>query len=523
MLISVNDITIQIGNKHLFEHTNWVIEKNQHWAIAGKTGSGKSTLAKAISYKAQIVRGQIVYYFDDDSAAQGRTYLNPKEILTFSSESHQDFYRRYSSYHQARWQSLEGDDIPVVSSLFSPDSLEPSSYAEAVPSAAADSVYRRRDSILDLFKLNSLLERKVHQLSHGESRKVLLARLLMYSPRLLILDDPYTGLDQHSRELLAHAIDTLIAHGDTQILFVSSRVEDIPESIDHLLVVHDSRVAAKGDRKTLSGDANLQPDFSSQGSASSGFQKTAAFEKMVEKYSGALKNNPLLDSSVFVQMENVSITYESNKILNQIQWTVKQGERWALLGHNGAGKTTLLSLILADNPQAYANLITLFGKRRGSGETIWQIKKNIGWVSPELQVHYPKNISCLEVVCSGFFDSIGLYRRCSQAQIELASGWIQVFGMEALADKTFFTLSTGQQRLILLARALVKNPPLLILDEPCQGLDAFYRDYFVGFLNQLCEHTPITLIYVTHYANELPASITHRLMLDHGEAKSEEA
>jgi molybdate transport system ATP-binding protein len=520
MLISVNDITIQIGNKHLFEHTNWVIEKNQHWAIAGKTGSGKSTLAKAISYKAQIIQGQIVYYFDD-SAAQGRTYLNPKEILTFSSEIHQDFYRRYASYHQARWQSLEGEDVPVVSSLFSPSSLEPSYAEEDVPSDVEDRVRRKRDAVLDLFKLTSLLGRKVHQLSHGESRKVLLARLLMYSPRLLILDDPYTGLDQNSRGLLSHAIDTLIAHGEPQILFVSSRLEDIPESIDHLLVVSDSRVSAKGDRKILSGDANFQSDFSSQGSASSGFQKTAAFEKTVEKYSAALKNNPLLDASIFVQMENVSITYEKNKILNQIHWTVKQGERWALMGHNGAGKTTLLSLILADNPQAYANAITLFGKRRGSGETIWQIKKNIGWVSPELQVHYPKDSSCLDVVCSGFFDSIGLYRRCSQAQIELASGWTQVFEMEALADKPFFTLSTGQQRLILLARALVKNPPLLILDEPCQGLDAFYRDYFVGFLNQLCEHTPITLIYVTHYENELPASITHRLMLDHGEAKSD--
>jgi molybdate transport system ATP-binding protein len=219
-------------------------------------------------------------------------------------------------------------------------------------------------------------------------------------------------------------------------------------------------------------------------------------------------------------MAGVSVRYGEVQVLSQVDWTVRQGERWALLGANGAGKTTLLSLILGDNPQAYANQIDLFGRRRGTGESIWEIKHNVGWVSPELQIYYPREASFLDVVCSGFFDSAGLYRTPGAEQSALAMGWVRAFGMEAAASLPFNGLSAGQQRLALLARALVKHPPLLVLDEPCQGLDEPHRRYFVELLDQLCAQAPLTLIYVTHYLEEIPRCVSHRLRLEKGEASS---
>jgi molybdate transport system ATP-binding protein len=219
---------------------------------------------------------------------------------------------------------------------------------------------------------------------------------------------------------------------------------------------------------------------------------------------------------VLVRMQDVNVSYDGTEILRGVDWTVCQGENWALLGPNGSGKTTLLSLILADNPQAYANEILLFGKRRGSGESIWEIKQRIGWVAPELHLYYPRRVSCLGIVCSGFFDSVGLYRQCSPAQREMAGAWMQRLGMSQYADVAFAALSEGEQRMVLVARALVKRPTLLILDEPCQGLDADNRDRVLQIVNAVGDHTDTNIIYVTHNADELPRVITHVIRLDRG-------
>jgi molybdate transport system ATP-binding protein len=224
----------------------------------------------------------------------------------------------------------------------------------------------------------------------------------------------------------------------------------------------------------------------------------------------------MLDNPELIKMQEVSVHYGQVPVLQNITWTVRRGERWALLGKNGAGKTTLLSLILADNPQAYANPITLFGRRRGSGESIWEIKRSIGWVSPELHIYYRQSVSLLDVVCSGFSDSVGFAHACSVEQAAIASHWIEALGLAIPPNSPFSSLSAGQQRLALLARALVKNPPVLILDEPCQALDEPHRAHFLQFLDRLCALTPLTLIYVTHLKGEIPAAITHQLRLEGG-------
>jgi molybdate transport system ATP-binding protein len=203
-------------------------------------------------------------------------------------------------------------------------------------------------------------------------------------------------------------------------------------------------------------------------------------------------------------------------VLDEINWTVRRGENWALLGPNGSGKTTLLSLILGDNPQAYANRITLFGRHRGSGESIWEIKERIGWVASELHLYYPGTVPCFDVVCSGFFDSVGLYRRCSDEQRKTASTWMDRLGIAGYADAMFGRISEGEQRMVLLARALVKHPWLLILDEPCQGLDRDNRERVLRTIDVVGSQIDTSVIYVTHRPDDVPNIITHVMRLDRG-------
>ncbi len=518
MLISVEDITIRVGAGQLFEHTSWSIENDQNWAIIGGTGSGKSILARAIGRKISLAHGRITYYFDgQDRSAQGRTYLNPNELPILSSETHRDFLNQFADYHQARWQSFEGEGAPTVSDLLTAKSIQYRSPYEVSQPIEDEEIYQqKRDYAVQLLKLDYLLERRIHTLSHGESRKVFLARLLMHSPRLLILDDPYVGLDRETRQILAAGIAQLMAGGDPKLLWIGSRCEELPDSIDHVLVVRDNQVTAVGDRQTVLHSLEFKANFFQSNKKGLTSQTLPAYNVAIYGYASALNRNSEPDSVPLIEMDNVSVMYGNVEVLKDISWTVRQGERWMLLGHNGAGKSTLLSLILADNPQSYANSMRLFGKERGSGESVWDIKKNIGWISPELQIYYAKSVSCLEVVCSGLFDSVGLYQTGSADQTVTAMNWMNAFGIEALAGSLFNAISAGQQRLVLLARALVKNPALLILDEPCQGLDSAHRDNFIGLIDRLCQQIPVTLIYVSHHQEEMPAATTYQLKLEHG-------
>ncbi len=222
------------------------------------------------------------------------------------------------------------------------------------------------------------------------------------------------------------------------------------------------------------------------------------------------------DFLVAVKLVDTTVRYGEAIILNKINWEVRKGERWNVSGPNGAGKSTILSLITADNPQAYANEIWLFDRRRGTGETIWDIKRKIGFVSPELHLYFDSGVSCFEVVASGLFDTIGLFRPLTPEQEEMALLWMRLLSLEELRGKRLVQLSTGQQRMVLLARALIKNPPMLILDEPCQGLDEGQTDQFRALVTALCEAFDKTLVYVSHYRRELPACIDRFLQLDKG-------
>jgi molybdate transport system ATP-binding protein len=504
--INLEDVTISVNDQLLFKNTDWLWHSDEHWAIVGPTGSGKSILAKAICHQLPLYSGQIRYFFNPE-VPEGEPFFNRGDVLIISPNQHQELMHRYGGYHQARWQSSEVDDIPMVADYLSGKSIEHRSPYEVTPFKTDETVYRnRRDKAMALLEIEYLLNRKIHQLSNGEARKVLITRALMQAPKLLIFDDPFGGLDTESRALLRKVITQIITAGEVKVLIVASGPAEVPEGISHLLYVADHQVSTK---KPIT---QVLPAELKETETPATF---AAISIPTNNFMG-LGPKGTTNPATLVEMNNTSVVYNRTTVLSNINWAIKEGERWAVLGQNGAGKSTLLSLIMADNPQSYANEIYMFGKKRGSGETIWDIKRKIGWVSPELQMYYVQGFSCLEVVCSGYFDTIGLYQECSPEQTETAMKWLTLFHKEALAAHIFNTLSLGEQRLVLIARALVKNPALLVLDEPGQGLDKGHRKYINDLLDTICEQTGLTLIYVTHYLDELPEAITHVLKLKKG-------
>jgi molybdate transport system ATP-binding protein len=201
-----------------------------------------------------------------------------------------------------------------------------------------------------------------------------------------------------------------------------------------------------------------------------------------------------------------------------MSWTVRRGERWVVLGPNGAGKSALLSLILADNPQAYANDVSLFGRRRGSGDTIWEIRRRIGCVSPEMHLYEELDHHVLDVIGSAFLDPIGSRRQLSANEARATEHWMVALDLEHCGDRRLRALSEGERQTALLGRALAKGSELLVLDEPCQGLDAGRTALFLDLLERELRSTDTTLIYVTHDLDEVPSLVTHGLILRHGQS-----
>jgi len=502
-LVTFCDVTLQVGDRRVFEHVDWSIRSDEHWAIVGPNGSGKSLLARALHGSVAVVGGEIEYYFDAGGGSEAGASHDraPEDLIAHVSFEDQRDFVSMSPYYQSRWNSIEGDDSPTVSDIVSAAAVEPIAGGLSVGRKKSR---RSREGILDRLGIGSLLHRKVIHLSNGEMRKVLIAEALLQSPLILILDDPFVGLDYRSRRTLRKMIENLMK-GAMRIVFVTSRIDEMPSGLTHVLRVEDGRIVAAGDRRSVLPSRLLKKP-------SAGKKRKLPTQRRQGKPSARVATR----RSTLIDIKDASVVYGGTEVLKGIDWTVRDGQNWALLGPNGSGKTTLLSLILADNPQAYLNDIHLFGRKRGSGESIWDIKKKIGWVSPEIQIHYQKSMTCYDVVCSGFFDSIGLYMTCSDRQRRLVSGWIRDLGLSDLAERRFDELSSGQQRMILIARALVKNPRLLILDEPCQGLDIDNRQTVLDVIDAVGRETATNLIYVTHRLEEIPRSITHVLRLRNG-------
>lgn len=449
----------------------------EHIAIVGPNGGGKSLLIDTLLGKYPLKSGTVNYDF---SPAETNTVYDNVKYIAF-----RDTYGAADAnyYYQQRWNAHDQDDAPQV--------------REMLGEVKDDAL---KQELFELFRIEPMLDKKIILLSSGELRKFQLTKTLLTAPRVLIMDNPFIGLDAPTRDLLFQLLERLTTLSAVQIVLVLSMIDDVPAFITHVIPVNQLNVGEKLTREEYLHAIAEKPSADSY---------AALQQRIIDlPYDG--RN---YDSEEVVRLSKVSIRYGDRTILKELDWTVRRGEKWALSGENGAGKSTLLSLVCADNPQSYACDISLFGRKRGTGESIWEIKQHIGYVSPEMHRAYLKNLPTIEIVASGLHDSIGLYKRPQPEQMAVCEWWMDIFGIAALRDKPFLQLSSGEQRLALLARAFVKDPELLILDEPLHGLDTYNRRRVKKIIEAFCRRKDKTMIMVTHYEAELPDTISNRLFL----------
>lgn len=461
----------------LNEPINLTLAEGEHLALVGANGSGKSLLVDTLLGKYPLKEGNLNFNFSPSTT--NTVYDNVKYIAFRDTYGSADA----SYYYQQRWNAHDQDDAPEVREMLG------ETRDEAL-----------RDELFGLFRIEPMLDKKIILLSSGELRKFQLTKTLLTAPRVLIMDNPFIGLDAPTRELLNGLLARISGRESLQIILVLSMLDDVPEFVTHVIPTNDLVCGQKITREEY-----LSAYCSS---AEEGLTQEKR-KRIIDLPYG----DHILTSDEVVMLNKVSIRYGDRTILKELNWTVRRGEKWALSGENGSGKSTLLSLVCADNPQSYACDIALFGRKRGTGESIWEIKKHIGYVSPEMHRAYLKNLPTIEIVASGLHDSIGLYKRPQPEQMAACEWWMDIFGILPLKDRPFLQLSSGEQRLTLLARAFVKDPELLILDEPLHGLDTPNRKLVKAVIEAFCQRKDKTMIMVTHYQKELPASITDSLVL----------
>lgn len=483
-IFSLEHADLRVRDRRVLRDVTWQIGPAQHWAIIGPNGAGKTSLAGALRGVVPVVGGRITY----------RSDLVPGQDIG------------YISFEKHR-REIEREDAADEARSFS-HSLQAQKSARHFLADTHDHLLRdagaaKEHDLIAAAGLADLLDRPIRALSMGEMRKLLLIREVLSRPRLLILDEPFDGLDAAARQHFGQVFETLV-QADIQLILITHRLDEMPSAVSHIMGVRDGRIQFCGPRQTVANTGQIDRLFDDPP------PQTAHDGRLprVVSDSESIRVGPL------VQMKNVTVRYGSKIALNQLDWTMHDGENWAVVGPNGSGKTTLLRMIAADHPQAYANEIYLFGRRRGTGESIWEIKRNIGWISAEFQIQYRKTIKNVDVVMSGFFDSVGLYRQGSEAQRASVRRCMNLVGMSEQAQRPFTQISHGEQRRVLIARAMVKSPLLLILDEPCQGLDPAARGRILRLLDSIGTRTRTNLIYVTHHPDEWLACLTHVLRFE---------
>ncbi|MER2491517.1 ATP-binding cassette domain-containing protein [Catenovulum sediminis] len=442
----------QLKHKHL-NIQSWHIEANQSWCILGKNGSGKQ-------YLDQLLDNRLEHF-----QAQQLKLPSPDKVRLISFEKQQAVYE-----HELK---IDESDITNEVDYGTP----------AKNFLPADKL---NHPLVTTLGLQDKLNTGYRQLSTGEGRKLLILQAIFAGIELLVCDNPFDSLDVESCEALNQALLQIKQHGISVLLLLSNRT-DIPAWCDKIALLERGNLLPLGDYQTAH---NLVKQFMAFEQA----DHTDWPEKPREE------SNDL--HTELANLNKVTVKYDDNLILHNIDLTIKPLQHTLITGKNGCGKSTLMHLITGDCPQCFSNEVTVFGYRRGRGETIWDIKKDLGIVSSELHRNYRVRCNALTVVASGFYDSIGLYKQPSQTQLKIAKQWLNKVGLAMHANTLFQQLSYGEQRLLLIARALVKAPLLLMLDEPAQGLDEINRQLVLSFLQHLQNQQHSTIVLVSHRSDE---------------------
>ena len=465
-LIKFKGVSFRKFQYTVFPDTSWEMYRGENWAVTGVNGSGKTTFLEAVEGCLMKIKGQADYCLtgangitQDPGRLIAAVYFNDRSV------NYGDFY------YQQRYHATETEGIITVRKFLGLD---------------GDTVL----SGLEALEIQGLLDMEIIKLSNGQFKKMLIAKALLKKPRLLLLDNLYTGLDTRARDYISDTLRQITGMG-AHIIMVAGDGE-IPDIITHVMEIERFTVVRQSTRE---GFVARQP--------------VAVPPPLPE-----LPKVPVKTFETAVGLNKVTISYNGNTVLDQVDWTILHGEKWALTGPNGAGKSMLLSLIFADNPQAYANKISLFDRRRGTGESIWDIKDRVGFVSPEMHVYFRQGKTCEEAALSGLQENPYKPVVITRNIIVMMEGLFEYFSIAHLTDVLFQRVSTGQQNVVLLIRALLKNPSMLILDEPFQGLDTCAVERAKRLLDVYCRER--TLVFVSHHPCDIPSCVNRYFSIDSG-------
>lgn len=490
-LIKATDISVRSKTHLVFEHVDFDWKPGQHWAIIGPNGSGKSAFLQTMLGKMNVCAGEISRPFADphrEAETHFNAFFSFHNLMQLVDIRH-DFRNRSNLrqfYYQQRYNASEADEARSVAEHLADHEVK-----------VARETHWTIDRVKERLGLEKLWDKSLIKLSNGESKRLRLATALLQNPLILLLDNTFAGLDPHTRQYFEEVLKEIAEHG-THVALVTTP-DEIPSIITDVLVFDECRMIHNLPR------AEYQSEWH--------YPKHPINIDM-EQLVDVVKSKVFPKYETIARMTDAHVHYGENTILNHVNWTIKPGEHWALCGSNGSGKSTLLSLLYGDHPQAYACDLHLFDRKRGSGESIWDIKQNIGFMSPELYQFFPSSGTCLQIVISGFYDILTTHQKGTAEQQEAAAFWLNLLDLSAYLHTPLADMPASKQRLCLLARSLVKIPSLLILDEPCQGLDREHQQKFREIIDLLAANTPMAIVYVTHYHEELPSCIDREIRLE---------
>jgi molybdate transport system ATP-binding protein len=470
-LLYLEGVSLTYRARPVLRALRWRVQAGEQWALVGPNGAGKTTLAGLLSGEQRHYAGQLS--LAPELSERGVAYVCFERARTLMERDRKLDVAEYSadaSDHGTRVRDL----LP----------------ADADPAL--------RDAWIERLAMTDFLDRGLRYVSTGQMRKALLVAAILAKPGLLILDSPLDGLDRDSRLALGAALADLLGTAQP-VLLLARELADIPEPCSHVLALDRGRILVSGKRAEVFADPQVQSLMRGP---------TPTFEALPRR---ARDDTPCSSDTVLIELRDVSVSFGDTRVLHDVHWRFGAGDHCCLSGPNGCGKTTLLGLVSGDNHKAYGQDVSLFGRRRGSGESVWDIKRHFGRVDTGMQFSIAAGMSTLEVVISGFFDAHGLYDDWSDEQRHTALDWLRALGLIDLQYSAFDTLSFGLQRMVLLARAMVKSPRILVLDEPTLGLDSHHRALLLDAIDHIAAGGATQLLFVSHSPADLPRCINQHL------------